>query len=219
MLQRIINTAGINLPDDVRPVVVTVNEFDEDSLRKFNDDVAKASATGQDVLPIVIDSYGGEAYALFGMLAVIDACTIPVVTICESKAMSAGAALFAAGSERVMAPAAVLMLHDVSGGAEGKTADIAVSAFENERLQQIVYARIAKACGKSVAYFDRLLDTHKHADYYLPAAQALDLGLATKVGSVRLDTTVVAVTNLHITETATKTSEKKRRLTRKKKHR
>jgi ATP-dependent protease ClpP protease subunit len=118
-----------------------------------------------------------------------------------------------------MAPDATLMLHDVSGDATGKTADIAVNAFEAERLQNLVYGRIGKACGRSVAYFDRLLDAHKHADYYLSAAQALDLGLATKVGTVRLDTTVVAVTSLHVEEAQASSSSKKRRLTRKKKHR
>lgn len=219
MLQRVINTAGVTLPDESRPIVVTVNEFDEDALRKFNEDVSKAHATGQDVLPIVIDSYGGDAHALLGMLAVIDACTLPVVTICESKAVSCGLFLFSAGSERIAAPTATFMLHDISMEVAGKTADITVNAFEMERVHNLVFTRLARACGKSAAYFEKLLDAHKHADYFLSAKQALEHGLATKVGTVRLDTTVVAVTSLHVTETATPPPKLSAGLTRKKKHR
>jgi ATP-dependent Clp protease, protease subunit len=177
-----------------RPVVVTVNDFDEPSMGKFAEDMARAHETGQPVIPIVIDSYGGDPYTLLGMVAVIESARIPVVTICESKAMSCGALLFAFGSERYAAPSATFMLHDVSSEIGGKTEDMKVDVQELERLQELVYARIAKRCGKPKGYFTKLIDQNKHADLYLTASDAKRHGLATHVG-VPVLVTSVAVTH------------------------
>ena len=42
------------------PVIVTVNKFDEESAKKFQQEMGLAHNTGQKVIPVVIDSYGGQ---------------------------------------------------------------------------------------------------------------------------------------------------------------
>ena len=45
------------------PVVVRVNKFDEDSAKEFAQNMSLAQNTGQPIVPVVIDSYGGQVYA------------------------------------------------------------------------------------------------------------------------------------------------------------
>ena len=51
------------------PIVVRVNKFNEDGAKKFTADMAQAHNSGQNIIPIVIDSYGGQVYSLMSMIA------------------------------------------------------------------------------------------------------------------------------------------------------
>ena len=75
------------------PIIVKVNKFTEDSSKKFHQEMAAAHNSGQKVIPIVIDSYGGQVYSLMSMISAIQAAELPVATIVEGKAMSCGAVL------------------------------------------------------------------------------------------------------------------------------
>ena len=106
------------------PVVIRVNKFDEKAAQEFSKDVARAQNTGQPVLPVIIDSYGGQVYSLMSMISDIEHSRIPVATIVQGKAMSCGAILFSFGVDgmRYMDPDATVMIHDVSsmGGERSK---------------------------------------------------------------------------------------------------
>ena len=80
------------------PVIVRVNKFDEESAKDFALDLAQAHNTGQNVIPVVIDSYGGQVYSLMSMISAIKNAELPVATIVEGKAMSCGAILSSFGS-------------------------------------------------------------------------------------------------------------------------
>jgi ATP-dependent protease ClpP protease subunit len=138
----------VEIQDRAQPIVATIGDVDEAGSRRLSEEVSRARTTGQTGLPVVIDSFGGDAYSLAGMLATLDAATLPVVTIVESKAMSCGAILFAAGSIRIAAPTATFLIHDVSSSVDGKTDDIKVDAKETERLQAILFQRLDCAAGK-----------------------------------------------------------------------
>ena len=162
------------------PVIVRVNKFDEESAKKFNDSVAQAHNTGQNVIPVVIDSYGGQVYSLMSMIAAIKNAELPVATIVEGKAMSCGAILFSFGDEgrRFMDPNATVMIHDVSSGMYGKIEELKADVKEAERLNNIVYKLMAQNCGKADNYFTKIMDKKKHADWYLDAEEAKKHNLA-----------------------------------------
>ena len=44
----------------VDPIIIRVNKFDEESAKEFVDAMSRAQNTGQSVIPVVIDSYGGQ---------------------------------------------------------------------------------------------------------------------------------------------------------------
>ena len=162
------------------PVIIRVNKFNEEAAKKFASEMATAHNTGQDIIPVVIDSYGGQVYSLMSMIGAIKNASLPVATIVEGKAMSCGAILFSFGEEgrRYMDPHATVMIHDVSSMEYGKVEEIKASAEETERLNQIVYKMMAKNCGHSDDYFLELVHSRGHADWFLDAKETKRHGLA-----------------------------------------
>jgi len=162
------------LIDDL-PIVIRVKKFDESAAKEFAENVSKAQNTGQPVLPVIIDSYGGQVYSLMSMISDIQHSRIPVATIVQGKAMSCGALLFSFGKEgmRYMDPDATLMIHDVSSMTIGKVEDVKADAEETERLNQKVYKMMAKNCGHHENYFLDIIHEKSHADWFLEAAECL----------------------------------------------
>lgn len=170
-------------PDPGGLLVAWVREFDEATAQTFARDVAAIRQARQPVCPVIIDSPGGDAYALLGMMDMLASVEVPVVTVAVGKAMSCGAALFSCGTMRYVAPNATLMLHDVScDPVDGKAEEQRVNMVETERVNALLWRRIARNLGKPPT---ALLDEHVRrgrVDWYLPARAALDLGLATHLG-------------------------------------
>lgn len=171
------------------PIIIRVNKFDEESAKDFSMKMAMAHNTGQKVIPIVIDSYGGQVYSLMSMIANIKAAELPVATIVEGKAMSCGAILFSFGEDgmRYMDKDATLMIHDVSSMAYGKNDDIQVSAAETKRLNDKVYTMMARNCGHPDDYFKKIIHDNAHADWFLEADEAKKHKLANHLRVPKLE--------------------------------
>lgn len=165
------------------PIVIRVNKFDEDSANKFSNAMSLAQSTGQTMIPVIIDSYGGQVYSLMSMIANIKSSKLPVATIIEGKAMSCGALLFSYGTSgyRYMDKHATVMIHDVSSGAHGKIEEIKADAKEGDRLNQRLYHEMAANCGKESEYFLTQIHERSHADWYLDSDEALLIGLTNHV--------------------------------------
>ena len=166
-----------------QPIIIRVNKFDENAAKKFAQEIAQAHNTGQPVIPVVIDSYGGQVYSLMSMIAAINHAELPVATIVEGKAMSCGAILFSFGEQglRFMDPDATVMIHDVSSMEYGKIEEIKASTEEADRLNQKVYTMMARNCGKKDDYFLKIVHRKGHADWFLDAATAKKHGLANQL--------------------------------------
>lgn len=165
------------------PKIVLVNKFTEESAKQFREDFNKALNTGQKIIPILIDSYGGQVYSLFSMMDVIKSSPVPVATVATGKAMSCGSVLLSCGAEgkRYIDPNATVMIHDVSSGNFGKVEEIKADAKETERLNKIFYAILDRNCGKSEGYFTKLVHEKGHADWYLDANECKEHNLANHV--------------------------------------
>ena len=165
--------------DDL-PVVIRLNKFDEPSAKAFSAAVMKAQNTGQPVLPIIIDSYGGQVYSLMSMISDIKHSRIRVATIVQGKAMSCGAILFSFGAEgmRYMDPDATVMIHDVSSMERGKVEEVKASAEETERLNKKIYHMMAENCGQHKDYFLDIVHEKGHADWFLEADECKKHNLA-----------------------------------------
>ena len=162
------------------PVIIRVNEFTEESAKEFANKIAAAHNTGQKVIPIIIDSYGGQVYSLMSMIGSINASELPIATIIEGKAMSCGAILFTFGDEglRYMDKDATLMIHDVSGGALGKIEEMKSSVEEAERLNKKVYKMMARNIGHPDEFFWDKVQEKGRADWFIESDEAYELGIA-----------------------------------------
>ena len=154
-----------------KPVIITVNEFTEKTALEFSAKMTLAHNTGQKVIPVVIDSYGGQVYSLMSMIAEIRAASLPIATIVQGKAMSCGAVLttFGAQGMRFMDPDATFMIHDVSSMSWGKIAEMKAGVDEAERLNKKIFAIMDKNCNQPEGFFMKKLKKKDRADWYLTA--------------------------------------------------
>lgn len=166
------------------PVVVEIKSFDEDGFSKFRKDFEKAHNTGQNVIPVVIDSYGGHVYSLNGMISTVESSELPVATILLSKAMSCGAVLLSCGTDgmRYISSRSTVMIHDVSSGYKGKNGEVQADAKETDRLNADIYKTMAEKCGQPKKYFDKIVHEKGHADWYLTAKDCIEHKLANHIG-------------------------------------
>ena len=182
------------------PKIIRVNSFDEDSAAAFAKEISIAHNTGQNFIPVVIDSYGGEVYSLMSMISSIKNSEIPIATIVEGKAMSCGVVLFSCGTKgmRFISEESTLMIHDVSDGIYGKNAEIQASAKEARRLNKMLYELLSSNCNKTKDYFWKEVQKRGRADWYITPKNAARLGLADHIGVPRLSTNVKVNINLDI---------------------
>lgn len=174
------------------PIIITVNEFTEESAQKFHSEMCAAHNSGQKVIPVEIDSYGGQVYSLMSMIGAIKSSRLPVATIVQGKAMSCGAILASFGSEglRFMDKDATMMIHDVSSYAFGKIEELKADAREAERLNSKVYTMMARNCGKPDDYFTKIIHDKGHADWFLDAEEAKEHKL---IDQIRMPELIIKV--------------------------
>ena len=174
------------------PVMIRVNDFTEEAAADFAAKMGVAQNTGQPVIPVIIDSYGGQVYSLMSMIAAIKSSRIPVATIVEGKAMSCGVILASCGAKglRFISEDATLMIHDVSSGAHGKNAEIQASADETRRLNDKIYDILAQNTGKPAKWFHKKINKRGRADWFVEPYKAIEIGISDKIGVPTLDINV-----------------------------
>ena len=167
---------------------IWVNEFNEESLLQFYRAFTEKELDDSNrVIVVVISSYGGEVSSLMAMRDLIKSSPKPVATLALGKAMSAGACLLAAGTKglRFASPDTLLMIHEVSGGAMGKTADVVESAQVMGELNLKLLNNLAADCGLSMEDIENQLRSKKNVDWTLTAQAAKKLGLIDHVAIPR----------------------------------
>lgn len=192
---RILNPAELLKTD----IIVHVNKFNEASVRQFKDEFLAAHETGQEIIPIVIDSFGGAIYSLLAMIDLIKSSDKPIATITMGKAMSCGAVLLTCGDDglRFASPTSTIMIHDVSMGTFGKMEEIKADAGEGERLNKLIFSMMEKNIGVKKDILLNILRTkHNSADWYLTPQQAKKLNIINHIKVPKLITRVTVTSEL-----------------------
>ena len=128
---------------------------------------------------VYINSPGGSVTAGLAIYDTMQFVKCPIATYCIGQAASMGAVLLTAGTKglRHALPNARIMIHQPSGGAEGKATDIEITAKEILRLKEVLNGILAKHSGKKMA--DVVNDTER--DYFMSAEEAKEWCLIDKV--------------------------------------
>jgi ATP-dependent Clp protease protease subunit len=130
-----------------------------------------------EVITVVIDSFGGQAYSMFAMRDLIKTSKKPVSTVALGKAMSCGAWLLAAGTKglRYISPSTHVMIHQISSGAAGKLEDMKVDLNHSTDLSVQAFNLLASDIGMPVNKLKALVKGETNSDLYLTPKECLKM--------------------------------------------
>ena len=122
-----------------------------------------------------ITSPGGSVSAGLGIYDTMQLVRADVSTICVGMAASMGAFLLAGGAKgkRFALPNSEIMIHQPSGGAQGKASDIEIDAAHILRIKKKLNQMLADNTGKPLETIEK--DTDR--DNWLTAEEAVAYGL------------------------------------------
>lgn len=124
---------------------------------------------------LYINSPGGSATAALAMYDTIQHVKSDVSTICMGQAASAGALLLAAGTKgkRFALPYSRIMVHQPSGGAQGKSTDAEIHIKELVRIREIQNEILSKHTGQDIEKVRKDLER----DNFMSAEEAVEYGI------------------------------------------
>ncbi len=163
-----------------KPRSVWVTEFNTNSVQEFYDEFVDIEMNPLvEIVPVFINSYGGQVYSLIAKRDIIKSSQKAVATICMGKAMSCGASLLAAGTKglRFATPDSRILIHQVSSMAVGKASDIKEDAAQVHALNEMMLKNLAEDTGTTVAKLKQEIRNRDNADWILTAEEAKKLGL------------------------------------------
>ena len=134
---------------------------------------------------IYINSPGGSVTAGLAIYDTMQFVTCDVTTYCLGMAASMGAVLLAAGTKgkRFALPNSDIMIHQVSGGAQGQASDVERQVDFMFKLKKRLTRILAFHTGKS----EEQVKNDSDRDYYMTAAEAAEYGLVDHVVQSRKD--------------------------------
>lgn len=168
---------------------VLVNDFSEYGVKMFKIDFDELNSSSLPIIPIIIDSYGGEIYSLLAMIDIISTATKPVATIALGKAMSCGSILLACGSPgfRFVGGHSTVMVHDAATVSFGKIEELKADVGEAERLNIKIFNLLNEKCDKPKGYFQKIVAEKKHVNWFLEPKEVVKHGLADHIGIPVID--------------------------------
>jgi ATP-dependent Clp protease protease subunit len=136
-------------------------------------------------IDLYINSPGGVVTAGFAIYDTMQYIKSPVATMCMGFAASMGSFLLMAGEKdmRTALPNARIMVHQPSGGFQGKASDIERHAQDVMATKRRINEIYAKHTGHTYEEVERTLDN----DHFMSAEEAKAWGIVDKVEEKRAD--------------------------------
>ena len=134
---------------------------------------------GKKDINLYINSPGGSVTAGLAIYDTMQFLTCDVNTYCIGMAASMGAVLLAAGAKgkRYALPNSDIMIHQVSGGAQGTASDVERTVEFMFKLKKRLIRLLAEHTGKD----EKTVQADSDRDYYMTADEAKEYGLVDEV--------------------------------------
>lgn len=134
---------------------------------------------------LYINSPGGSVTAGLAIYDTMQFVTCDVATYCVGIAASMGAVLLTAGTKgkRHALPNSDIMIHQVSGGAQGSASDVERTVEYMFKLKKRLIGILAHHTGKT----EDQIQSDSDRDYWISAQQAKEYGLVDEVVKSRKD--------------------------------
>src|SRR5215217_3598200 len=145
---------------------------------------------GKKDINIYINSPGGSVSAGLAIYDTMQFLTCDVTTYCIGMAASMGAVLLACGTKgkRFALPNSDIMIHQVSGGAQGQASDVERTVEYMFKLKKRLIRILADNTGKPEAQ----VKDDSDRDYYMTADEAKAYGLVDEVVTSRRELKVAS---------------------------
>jgi ATP-dependent Clp protease protease subunit len=129
-------------------------------------------------IQLIINSPGGYVTSGFAIYDTIKGISSPVSTIATGLAASMGSILLSVGAKgrRFILPNTRVMIHQPSGGARGKSADMEIQMHEIVKTRELSAKILAENCGQTV---EKIL-TDFSRDYWMSADESVEYGIVDK---------------------------------------
>jgi ATP-dependent Clp protease protease subunit len=125
-----------------------------------------------------ITSYGGDVYAMLGLVDFIRSLPVKVNTHCIGTCMSAASVLLACGTGvRTMSKNSTVMVHEGSAFEAGKTTDVMKGVDHLKDLQKNINEILGEVSLKDAKFWEKV----QRNDTYLTASMCLDYGIIDKI--------------------------------------
>ncbi len=136
-------------------------------------------------IELYINSPGGVVTSGFAIYDTMQYVRSPVATTCMGFAASMGSFLLMAGEPgmRVALPNARIMLHEGSGGFQGKASDIEQHAKDVLETQAKINRLYARHCGHTLEEVAQALDR----DHFMSAEEAMEWGIIDRINGTRAE--------------------------------
>jgi ATP-dependent Clp protease protease subunit len=132
-----------------------------------------------------INSPGGIVTSGLAIYDTMQYIKSPVSTVCMGMAASMGSFLLMAGEPdlRISLPNARIMVHQPSGGFQGKASDIERHAEDIVKTKRRLNELYAKHCGRTYEEVERTLDR----DHFMSAEEAKEWGIVDHIYDSRAE--------------------------------
>lgn len=130
-------------------------------------------------IQLYINSPGGDVYSGMGIYDTMQLITPDVGTICTGMACSMSAVLLCAGKagKRAALQHSRVMIHQPSGGVQGVSADIEITAQQIIKVKHDLYNIIAKHSGQTYDWVHHASDR----DYWMTGQEAKEHGIVDEI--------------------------------------
>lgn len=135
-------------------------------------------------ITIYIDSPGGEVATGMGIYDVMQYIKPDVATICVGMAASMGSLILMGGAKgkRFALPNSEIMIHQPSGGSQGKASDMEISWEHMKHTKDKLHNIYVKHTGRTLDEVVKAMDR----DNWMTPQQAVDFGLIDAIQTTRL---------------------------------
>lgn len=136
-------------------------------------------------ITMYINSPGGDVCAGMAILDVMNYIQPDVCTVVNGRAMSMGSVLLAGGTpgKRHALPNAEIMIHQPSGGTQGKATDMEISWNEMKKCKNKIIRFYMEHCNNGKSYEE--IEKDIKDDNFMTAQEALEYGLIDSIFTTR----------------------------------
>lgn len=136
------------------------------------------TANNVDPITLVLSSFGGDAYGMFGAIDTINLLPSKVNTIGLGAVQSAASGILVSGTgSRKLSKGSFVMIHQISGFMPTQLDDVLVETAHSKLLQKKYFTVISEHSNKPYSFWEKKTKNN----FYLSADDCLNYGLIDEI--------------------------------------